>query len=129
MVLQAFSTYIIDLITIMKRLFILILSVLILSACNSDVKKILKLEQELKKAHSKQEEKRILSELWSIAYNSPEINMSVNVTDAKGRNVTNDLQLAVEPVNVTLTMSMADWIKRIEFVPLDINNLYILFKE
>jgi len=113
----------------MKKIIPLILSILICTACNSDVKKITRLEKQLKVVKTKQDEKRILNELWSIAYNSEEIKMNVKATDFKGNNVINNLSKATMPVKVKISLYTSVWSEKMEFIPLDIENVYILLRE
>ncbi|MCH8049716.1 hypothetical protein IH979_03355 [Patescibacteria group bacterium] len=89
---------------------------------------ILQLEEELEGVQNIQEEKRILEELWLIIYNSEEVGMGISAKDSRGNNAFYNLN-AVEPITVIITLRTTSWIKRIEFVPLDIENVYLFLLE
>lgn len=72
----------------------------------------------------------MLTEIWSVAYHSSgEVRMDVTVIDAKGIMVSNDISKGTLPLNVTLELSESNWSKKMEFTPIDIENVYLLFGE
>jgi len=110
--------------------------IFLLAGCNGEVEdSVARLEEQLKTVETPEEEQDILDNLWSISYNSEgtdpseKVGMRVSATDAEGNEVINDLSEAVEPVYVTITLHASTWSKKIEFVPLDIENVYLLLRE
>lgn len=114
----------------MKFIYIFTLTILLFSACSSDVKtEISQLEQELIVVQSAEEEKEILDRLWEISYLSEDIDMGVRAIDSEGNSVINNLSEAKEPISVIISFYTSFWQEEIEFEPLDIENVYLLLRE
>jgi hypothetical protein len=85
------------------------------------------LEKQLFATETAAQEKQILEELWEISSDN-DISLSLKVIDANNQIVDN-LEPAEKPLTATVTLSSEDFVHRIEFTPLDIENVYLLKRE
>jgi len=74
-------------------------------------------------------EEQILTELWEYAHDNPDIALSLNVTDAEGNIVTNNLEEGIPPLTVTLNIFSSDWTESATFTPLSVDSVYLLLRE
>ena len=83
----------------------------------------------LRIAQTVEEEAEILETVWAIAYENTDIDLVVKAIDAKRESVINNLSEGEEPITITITFSEGLKSENIEFIPLDIENIYILLRE
>jgi len=105
---------------------------------NADpLNRIKSLEKELLDAATKEKERDILFKIWEISYLNPEMGLGLSVIDDQNNQVAANLAKAMGKVTVTITLhsdtgmpSGTDgWFYKIEFIPIDIDNVYILLRE
>ncbi|EKD63110.1 MAG: hypothetical protein ACD_51C00337G0004 [uncultured bacterium] len=114
----------------MKRILITISLITILTGCISEnLGTIKELEEKLETVTTSEDERIILQDLLNIAIENPEINMILDAKDKNNNEVINNLSEATEPINVTIRFYSKYWSKKINFTPLEKENVYILMQE
>ncbi|MBN1799637.1 MAG: hypothetical protein JW822_13760 [Spirochaetales bacterium] len=104
---------------------------------NTVLNKIKTLENELLHAKTKEAEHDVLFKIWEMSYIKHEVGMGISAVDEENNQVIQNLSKAKGEVTVTITLSGRSdtpgetdgWFYEIKFIPIAIDNIYVLLME
>ncbi len=108
---------------------------------NSVFNKIEHLRSLLMNVKSKEKEFELLNKIWELSYQNPNISLYIEAKDESGSEVIQRLSKAKGKVKIYITLGLCEKspqnskkkLKKckieIEFIPIDIKNVYILLRE
>lgn len=118
------------------HLLIAVLSALLISGCEApaesseDIRlQVRGLMDDLEVAVTRENEYDLITQLWTVAYEDPEIGLGLTVKDAEGNMVTANIPEGVLPLEATVSLSGEGWNERCTFTPLSVENLMIFLNE